>query len=107
MITQWNAREVKAQISGDVAANMDSVCQFVRDQARGRAPTLTGLLASSIDYELSAGGETVSGRVGVKKGRAFYGWFHEVGTRKMAAHPFLRPAVWENVAEILRRLAGE
>jgi HK97 gp10 family phage protein len=44
--------------------------------------------------------------VGVGK-KAFYARFHELGTSKMAAHPFLRPAVFENEAEIMRLLVGK
>ena len=48
----------------------------------------------------------VVGTVGVKKGRAFYAWFVEMGSRKMAAQPFLGPALFNNLVAVLRMLEG-
>jgi len=44
--------------------------------------------------------------VGVKK-RTFWAIFVERGTKKMAAQPFLRPAVFDNGKTILKMLRGE
>ncbi len=131
-ITEWNADKVRAEMSGRVVDNMDKACQFVRDNAQGRVRRRSGTLAANIDYEIDVWGDRVSGFVGVRKGRAYYGWFVEVGTKGhkitvsrrralsdqgtmygrvvrhpgTAARPFLRPAIFENGPRILR-LIGE
>lgn len=90
-------------------ANMLDVVDFAVDKARARAPRRTGLLADEITGDVKIKDGRVIGRVGVKKrkkGGAFYWRFWEFGTVKLAAHPFLRPALWENLNEIRRILTG-
>jgi len=105
----WNPRRVKAEIAGQVAQNMEVACLFVADKAKGLAPRRGGRLISEIDIavEVGAYGDVVEGRVGVKRGKAFYARFQELGTRFMAAHPFLRPAVFNNAREIVRIIEGK
>lgn len=107
IIKRWRQRELIATVAGEITANMDQACQFVVGQARSKVKRRTGTLASEIDYEVKAKGLTVTGYVGVKKGKAFYGRFVELGTSKMAASPFLRPSVYENGERITRILAGK
>lgn len=104
-ILEWRQQEVLAEIAGKVVQGMDDACAFAAEQARSKAPKKSGFLKENIDHEVKARGLTVTGYVGVKHA-AFYGYFHELGTSKMAAHPFLRPAVLENADEIVRRVAG-
>ncbi len=105
-VTEWRAKELIAEVSGRVLRGMDSACDFAADQARAKAPKRTGLLKSEIDYVVQAKGLEITGYVGVKAGKAFYGYYQELGTRKLRARPFLRPAVFGNAAEITRRVAG-
>lgn len=104
-LVNWNQKELMAAISGRVASGMGRACAFAAAQAQAKAPRRTGLLSGQISYEVRVVGRGVWGWIGVRKGRAFYGYFHELGTRKMAAHPFLRPAVFGNGPEIVRRIA--
>ncbi len=99
---------VKAAVAGEVVQNMERACQFVAEQARAKAPTRHGRLRKEIDFEVNvtAYGNVIEGRVGVKRGDAFYARFVEWGTRKMRAQPFLRPAVFNNAREIVRIIAG-
>ncbi len=106
-VRDWNPQRVKAAIAGRLVDNMERVCEFCVDQARARVPRDTGRLADEIDYDVMAHGDEVTGVIGVRKGPGFYGYFHEVGTSKMAAHPFLRPAVFDNGAQIVRMLGGD
>lgn len=106
IIREWNADKVRAMVSGKLVQNMDRACQFAEDQAAARVPVRTGITRDDITHEVSARGNTIEGRVGVKRGKSFYAFFVEMGTRKMAAKPFLRPAVFGNAAEILRILRG-
>ena len=108
MWKDWNPQRVKAAIAGQVAQNMETACVFVVSRAKELAPRRTGLIISEMDFvvEVGARGNVVEGIVGVKRGKAFYARFHELGTRRMAAHPFLRPAVFNHASEIVRIIAG-
>lgn len=58
--------------------------------AESSAPYRLGLLSGSVDREVSADGGTIVGKVTVSD----FKWrWHEFGTWKMAATPFLRPAL--------------
>lgn len=104
----WNPQKVKVAIAGEVAQNMELACQFVAGQAKTLAPRRRGQLISDIDFdvEVTARGNVIEGRVGVRRGKAFYARFQELGTRFMQAHPFLRPAVFGNAREIVRIISG-
>lgn len=106
LITQWRQRELIAEISGDVVNGMDKGCDFAAEQARGKAPVWRGWTKEDIDYEVDVEGLDVIGYVGVKKGRAFYAIFVELGTKSMAARPFLRLAVFGNAEQIVKLVAG-
>ena len=103
---EQDKRKVLARIAGRVVQNMDAACQMVAEDARGRVPKGRPELVKYIDYTVTAEGNTVEGRVGVKK-HAYWGRFIELGTSKMAAKPFLRPAVQANKAEIVKLIAGK
>lgn len=76
--------------------------------APGEPPHLrTGTLRRSIDHEtLRLGNREFVGRVGPTGAAAKYGTYLELGTRKMAPRPYLRPALDSQrkqiVAEIRR-----
>jgi HK97 gp10 family phage protein len=102
---EQDRRKVLARIAGRVVDNMDAACQMVAEDARGRVAKGRPKLVTFIDYTVTAKGNTVEGRVGVKK-KGYWGLFVELGTSKMAARPFLRPAVHENKAKIVKMIAG-
>lgn len=58
--------------------------------AKHRAPVDTGRLRSSITWEIGQDGTTIVGRVGTN---VHYAPYLELGTRRMRARPFLRPAL--------------
>jgi len=95
-----------AQIAGQVAANMDAAAGYAAEQARALVPVRRGILKSDITHVVTAKGNVIEGIVGVKK-RAFWGRFIELGTSKMGAHPFLRPAVFGNARKIIEILSGK
>jgi len=102
----WNADKFKQGISAKVLDGMDRVGQFCAERASANAPVYRGTLRASVTYKVEAHGEAVEAIVGVGR-KAFWAWFQELGTRKMAAQPFLRPAVFGNAAEIMRRFVGK
>ncbi len=111
-VTEWNDKQLLAEVSGRLLRGMDRAASFTAEEARRRAPVgATGRLRREIDYEVRPDRNDVVGYVGVKagglaanQGPAFYGYFLELGTSKMAARPFLRPAVFENADQIIRFL---
>ena len=106
-ITEWKQKELIAKVSGQIVAGMEAACQFAEGQAKARAPHRTGLLKSDISHKVEARGNEITGYMGVfKTSKAFYARFPEFGTSRMAARPFLRPAIWENRAKIMKLLTG-
>lgn len=80
--------------------------------AKRRAPVLTGQLRKSLKIRAmkrrSKGqvGVVISTAKGFFKGDEFYGAFHEFGTKRMPARPFIRPAFEANKAQSIR-IVGE
>jgi HK97 gp10 family phage protein len=64
----------------------------VADRARARAPRASGAGAESIHAEIVKVGSAFQIRVAWDREHD-YMFFHEVGTSKMPARPFLRPAL--------------
>lgn len=71
-------------------ANETTAREIVRG-AQGRVRQRTGLLMRSIDYSIDK--RRGQAKVGIVAGPAFYGHFLEFGTVRMAARPFMTPAV--------------
>lgn len=65
------------------------LCEDIATDARRLAPVLTGDLRNSIDV---LGVSNGVGRVGAGDASVDYAAYVELGTRKMAPQPFLRPA---------------
>ena len=105
MITQWNDKELMALIEERVVAGMEAACDFAAARAESLAPVKTGIMRGDVAYKVVAQHNDITGYVGVRKGRAFYAYFVELGTSKMRARPFLRPAVFNHAQEIVRLVA--
>lgn len=106
-ITEWKQKELLAKVSGDVINGMEAACLFAKAQAKAHAPVGTGLMKARITHKITARGKSITGYVGVfKNSGAFYAQFVELGTSKMAARPFLRPAVFGNAKKIMKLVAG-
>lgn len=93
----WRGDAWLAALERRVEANMHDAAAFLADGAAARAPRRTGLLADEIGYQVERRGGQIVARIGVRgvgnRGDAFYGYFQELGTSKMAANPFLRPTL--------------
>jgi HK97 gp10 family phage protein len=125
--------KLKAELAVKVLAQAGrKAFQPVLEAAKAMAPRDSGALADSIKIKVEkpSSGDTVL-RVGLKIGAsrlakqarvaaAAFGeaqskelpparrWhFVELGTSKMAAHPFLRPALEQNADEVVRMLTVE
>lgn len=86
---------------------MRQAATIILEDAKRRAPVLTGQLRKSL--RIRAIKRTRKGQVGVVistskgffKGDDFYGGFHEFGTKKMPARPFIRPAFEANKSKAI------
>ena len=115
----WNVKRVKKAVAKETAQNMAIACKFVEGEARenlmqiqtprsGRAYRQK-VLAPRIMYEIEVGDDFVEGRVGIARGKRqeYHGAFYiEIGTKKIPAHPWLRPAMFNNARDIVRLLGG-
>jgi HK97 gp10 family phage protein len=72
----------------------------LRDRAKENAPVKTGFLRDSIEaVKTDKGAEVVV--------NANYGIYVEFGSSKWEGHPFLRPAVDTNQAEIVKAVSNQ
>lgn len=107
IVQDWDTRAFKAELVASLAAGMERALEFAATQARGKAPVRRGIMRGDIDTTpVEVSGYTIQGYVGVKRGKAFYALWVELGTRLARAQPFLRPAVFGNAREILRLVLG-
>lgn len=83
---------------------MREAAKPILDDAKRRAPVLTGQLRKSLKIRAikrnrkGQVGVVISTAKGFFKGDEFYGAFHEFGTKRMPARPFIRPAFEANKA---------
>ncbi|HUT58988.1 MAG TPA: HK97-gp10 family putative phage morphogenesis protein [Phycisphaerae bacterium] len=96
----WNDVLEKALKRAPTEA-LNRLAEHVTAEAKRRSPFKTGTNRRSINWDASRGGER---RIFTQSG---YGGYLELGTKKMAARPFIRPAleaVKQRAAEILKDL---
>jgi HK97 gp10 family phage protein len=124
-------KEMSGKAGGPAKKALIAGSIVIRDEARRLAPKDTGLLSANIIHyraKLTSGkaemvkigvrtgsrkyGKTVKnvrkGIVGQEyktRGDAYYWYFFEFGTEKMAARPFLRPAFESKKDEALEQIA--
>lgn len=116
MPLKWTPEEFKRELIGRLEDNGQAVGEFVRSDARKR---LTGIkdptwgaayrafVAGLVSYEIESSSREVTITVGVRGGyNSFHGFYIEVGTMRRPAHPWLRPAVFENGRQIVGLLEG-
>jgi HK97 gp10 family phage protein len=77
--------------SDDAKRILDKLGEAIADDAAAAAPRRSGEGAESIHHVVGEDKDGAYVRVSWAKSR-FYMFFHEVGTSKMPARPFLRPA---------------
>lgn len=92
MTVVLNRSAIAALGGEDSRRALESVARQVADRARSSAPRRSGALAESIGYEVDRDGAELVARVSWSRD-AFYGLFVELGTSRMSAQPFLRPAL--------------
>lgn len=115
---KWRPQEFKNEVARNLLANAELVGKFVETEARRRLLAITdpdwgevyrGYVARLIGNEVETDSKGVTIRVGVRPGKSgsHHGLYIELGSKTAAAHPFLRPAVYENAGKIISLLAGK
>ena len=98
---EWNEDVVSAKLSAATNKSALDIAKFVEMAAKQLAPIKTGAMRRSIKAKKSKfkdGGAIVS----AGGGQQYYATFIELGRKKAAAHPFLRPAVEKSRATAIR-----
>jgi hypothetical protein len=119
---KWHARQFKAVVIKQLVENAAIVGEFVESEARQRLqaieepsfgsfgkPYRQNVVARLLTNVVEEKPDEVDILVGVAKSSSSdkHGLYIELGTKKDAPHPFLRPAVMENKAKILALLTGQ
>jgi len=92
-----------AKLNGALRRSLDETLKFdILPEAFDRSPFVSGNNARSIKTEVEAvAGDRIEGSIFTESG---YGGFLEIGTSKMAARPYLFPAVERHAPKILDRM---
>lgn len=77
--------------SADAKRILENLGEQIAQDAKANAPRDTGAGAESIQHEVGEDSEGAYVRVSWDRDH-FYMFFHEVGTSRKSARPFLRPA---------------
>jgi len=83
-----------------VRSGLREGAKVVKQAAEDKAPVDSGFLRDHIKIKTKKRGDNITAIVGFA-GDAYYGRFIELGTKHMAAKPFLRPAIDENQRKIV------
>lgn len=118
MIKSWTPEKVKKEVVDNLVANGEIVGEFVETDARRRLMEITDpewgagyrqkLVARLLMNVVERKANEVVTSVGVAqtKDSKHHGFYIELGSATAPAHPFLRPAVFENAAKIVALLEG-
>lgn len=109
----------KAQLQEQLVANGEIAGKFVETDARRRLMDITDpewgknyrqkLVARLLTNIVEKTENAVIIRVGVAKSKSgsYHGYYIELGSKTAPAHPFLRPALFDNKSKILKLLVGK
>lgn len=88
-----NTEALKQKLESGIQRGLEAAGLLTVGFASAAAPYDTGNLSGSINHRV-VGNEVWVGT------NVYYGKFQELGTYKMKAHPYLRPAVQDNASAI-------
>jgi len=115
----WKPEALKKSLIAELAANAEIVGKYVETEARRRLLAVTDpkwgeayrsqLVARLLTYEVITSPKEVTINVGVRTSSSgrWHGFYIEMGSRTAPAHPFLRPAVFQNAARIVALLSSK
>jgi len=93
-----NVAKLNKDLDNNIMTALKAGALLIQNSAKEKAPYLTGTLRRSIHIE-PEGKRTVIVGTNVE-----YGKYQEFGTRKMKAHPYLRPAFDENKDKVMEKI---
>lgn len=117
-VAEWRQREVVGEVKAQVARGLEVAGHAVQVDARRRLLQVSEpewgrkyrqlLALGRLTVVMVEEAGFVEVGVGIPRGEkgGDYGYWIEVGNVNWPAHPWLRPALLENLKEIVRLLAG-
>lgn len=78
-----------------VKARLSVVGEFIKTKAQDYVPFDEGRLHDSLSWQYLAFNTIVIGT------NVDYGWWQEVGTRRMSAQPFMMPALFNHKSQVI------
>ena len=99
-----DTRAFMRKVEQKVEQGMRDAAKLVESKAKQLVPVDTGALKASIDYELKRVGTSYRASVFATE---HYALLIEFGTRNANAQPYLRPALFNNRQDILRKVVGK
>lgn len=115
----WKPDAFKKNLVAELAENGEIVGKFVETEARRRLLAISDpkwgeayrskLVARLLTYEVISSPKEVTINVGVRTSSSgsHHGFYIEMGSSTAPAHPFLRPAVFQNGKRIVALLSGK
>ena len=101
---KWYEDKIINKVDNALEAAMMQAVLMVEADSKKMAPVDTGRLRASITHEVrEIANGVIQGKVGSSTS---YSKFVELGTSKMPAQPYLRPALEKNWPEIVRMIRG-
>jgi HK97 gp10 family phage protein len=94
-VNKWNDVEVIKRVKQKMIDKLELAGEFVEGAAKVLCPVDLGNLRESINHKVNE--EELSVKIGTN---VEYAPYVELGTSKMAAQPFLRPALLNNKSAI-------
>ena len=98
-LTNDNTQEMIQKVASGKQRALEAAGLFVASVAVINAPRDTGLLSGSIHHRVTGENEVSIGT------NVEYGKYQELGTYKMAAHPYLRPAIQDSASAVVQIIA--
>ena len=95
-IDEWNDRVIMERTGSRTEQILDTIGFMIEGDAKRLTPVDTGRLRASIAHIVVQQRNTLAVRVGTS---VHYAAYVELGTVKMAARPYLRPALETNKAK--------
>lgn len=93
-----NAEQIRNALESTIVRILNECGELLEAYAKDIVPVDTGNLRASIQYIIDVAEKSVY--IGVSFSDADYAHYVELGTYKMAAQPYLKPAVVNNVSQI-------
>jgi hypothetical protein len=121
IITEWHADRVIEAVTEEVTANLEIAAKMVETDAKRRLLSIKtpdwgrGYRKLIALYRLTSfvevGWKTIEAGIGVppdpRSGTEMMGFYIETGSKTASAHPWLRPALFHNLGNIVDLLGGK